>query len=485
MKLWALAAASGMLGVLVFPDFQLVWLAPLCLVPLLVALDGSQSHRQRFALGLVAGFVYWFGVCYWIQDVLAQYGGLGTAGAWAVFLLFCLAKGMHWAVFGLAAGCVIGRPWAIPAVAAIWTGIERTNGSFGFAWLCLGNAGIDMGIPMRLAPIAGVYGMSFVFAMMNAAVALVILRRRRLELAPLLALPPLFLLPAIPDTQVGKEIAVVVQPNIEEKQEWTAEGLEETIRRLGWLSLDEAATKRPLPDLILWPEVPAPFYWDRDPLLRDQAQQLARVTKSNFLFGAVARTPQGGALNSVHMLGPDGSYVDRYDKINLVPFGEFIPPFFGFVQQISDEAGTFHPGARLINLPTSAHKLGTFICYEVVFPDFIRRFTASGAEVLLNLSNDGYFGRSAARGQHLLIARMRAAENRRWLIRATNDGITATIDPTGRVTQRLKPYVQMSARTTFGYRQDLTPYVQFGDWFAWSCLVLGAGAALAGWRRAG
>ena len=121
--------------------------------------------------------------------------------------------------------------------------------------------------------------------------------------------------------------------------------------------------------------------------------------------------------------------VSRYDKVNLVPFGEFVPWPFGFANKISTEVGDFAPGQRVVVSPVGDHKIGTFICYESVFPNFVRKFAADGAEVLFNISNDGWFGKSAAREQHLSMVRMRAAENRRWILRSTNDGITATIDP--------------------------------------------------------
>jgi apolipoprotein N-acyltransferase len=186
-------------------------------------------------------------------------------------------------------------------------------------------------------------------------------------------------------------------------------------------------------------------------------------------------------MNSAVMVSPSGEMVGRYDKVNLVPFGEFIPPLFGFVNKITTEAGDFHAGERVVTFPVDGHKVGAFICYESVFAHFVRQFADQGAEVLVNLSNDGYFARSAAREQHLKIVRMRAAENRRWILRATNDGITASIDPTGRVMQRLKPYEETAARLEYSYETAKTVYTRFGDWFAWNCLL--AGLALAAWTQ--
>src|SRR5207253_9545434 len=133
------------------------------------------------------------------------------------------------------------------------------------------------------------------------------------------------------------------------------------------------------------------------------------------------------------------------------------------------EVADFVPGTRVVIFPVDGHHVGGFICYESALPSFVRQFAQSGADVLVNLSNDGYFGHSAAHNQHLAIVRMRAAENRRWIIRATNDGITAVIDPRGRVTQRLESYVQTAGIMRYGYETQVTLYTFYGDWFAWGC----------------
>jgi len=164
----------------------------------------------------------------------------------------------------------------------------------------------------------------------------------------------------------------------------------------------------------------------------------------------------------------------RYDKINLVPFGEYTPKFFGWVGRITQEISDFVPGNSIMAFPIDDHRLGTFICYEAVFPHEVRQFVKAGAQVLVNISNDGYFGHSSAREQHLEIARMRAVENRRWLLRVTNDGITAVIDPSGRVTLRLPMYQLAEARAKYQYQNDVTFYTTAGDWFAWGCLIAAA-----------
>jgi apolipoprotein N-acyltransferase len=471
-----LSLVSALLLVVIFPRFGWTWLAPIALTPILVACAREASWRLRFLYGWIAGAIFWGSICYWIQFVLEVHGGMGRWGGWGTFLLFAVLKGLHLGLFAMLAGFLMPaanrpRAWALPAVAALWTGIERTHGPLGFAWLDLGNAGIDLPLVARLAPVLGVYGLSFVFAMTGCAAALLVLRRPPRELAWLAALAGVFVFPALPSPGAPEERVLVVQPNIDTKAEWTVESFTALERRLALLS------RAPGVNLIVWPEAPAPFL-PSSPSFREFIAGVARASNANFLLSAVPRNERGEPLNSALMLDASGAIVDRYDKIKLVPFGEFVPAVFGWVNRITSEAGDFAAGNRIVVFSVNGHKTAAFICYESAFPDLVREFTRAGAGTLMNLSNDGYFGPSAAREQHLAIVRMRAAENRRWILRATNDGITAMIDPAGRVTDTLPEYRAVSATMRFAYVSGLTPYVRYGDWFAWGCLVAGvAGAA--------
>jgi apolipoprotein N-acyltransferase len=461
-----LSLASAGLFLLALPRFDIYWLAPFALTPLLFVLSKSPSALERFAYGWVAGIFFWLCLCTWIQFVLEVHGGMGALGGWGAFLLFGLCKGLHLAVFSVLAGPLLRRSYAIPAVAALWTGIERTHGTFGFAWLDLGNAGINMSVPLRLAPVIGVYGISFVFAMTATALTLVILRYSRKRLIPLLALGLLWLLPAIPEGMPVSERAVVVQPNIDPALDWDATLQQRTEEQLLALS-----NMLPAP-LVIWPELPAPLYYYEDPEFRRLAQGIAQ-RHGHFLFGTVAYAGAHQPLNTALLLGPDASVAGRYDKIDLVPFGEFVPPLFSWVNRITQEAGDFVPGHDINVLQADRQKMGVFICYESAFPDLVRQFPKHGANVLVNLSNDAYFGHSEAHEQHLVLARMRAVENRRFLIRSTNDGITAVIDPAGRIVRRLPSYQQIASRIDFGLVGESTFYSRHGDWFAWTCLVIG------------
>jgi len=469
---WLLALLTSVLLTLSFPRFDWPWLMPVALTPLLLAAAREPRPLWRLLCGWLAGAGTLFGVTDWIRFVVSFHGGLGALGGWATFILFCFAKGFYFGVFAWLAGPVLRLRWAAPAIAALWVGVDITLGSLLFQWVTLGNAASDMSIPLRLAPYTGVHGLSFVFMLMSTALALVVLRRPRWQLAWLLLLPLLILLPSLPEPEAAGAGAIALQPNIDESREWTQESLERSERELALLSMRAALNARS--DLLIWPELPAPFYYYDDPEFRQVAAGLASATRTAFLFGTVAHTSQGAPLNSALLLSPAGEPVARYDKIHLVPFGEYVPWPFGFFNKITKEVGDFAPGTSVATPPLGGHKIGTFICYESAFPTLARRFVQNGAEVLFNLSNDGYFGRSAsAREQHLLVVRMRAAENARWIVRATNDGVTASVDPAGRVIKRLPSFVETAADMPYSYRQGQTFYTRHGDWFGWSCVAVG------------
>lgn len=473
-----LALLSAALLILVFPNFDLRVFAPVALTPLLLAAARQPVWWKRFLLGEASGIFFWGGLCHWIEFVLENHGGMDAWLGWLTFALFCVLKGLHTAVFTALAGPILQRPWAIVGVAALWTGIERLHGEFGFQWVLLGNAGIDMGVPLRLAPVVGVYGVSFVFAMMAAAVAMIFLRMPRSYVYPMAALPMLYLLPEMTPPLAGQDTAVAVQGNAPQSFNWTMPKIRELISTMGSLSLQHSLDPaRPTPALLLWPESPAPMYFYTDPEFQAEAKRLARSIKTHFLFGTVAYDPKTRApLNRALLLNPYGEIVTSYDKMYLVPFGEFVPETFSWVNRITQEAGDFQPGRRVVASKVDNHTLGTVICYESAFPELVRRFPLEGAELIVNITNDGYFGRSSARGQHVLLARMRAAENRRWVLRVTNDGYTMAIDPGGRVTDTLPPYQATAGRLNFNWIPSLTPYTRNGDWFAWTALGFGIAA---------
>jgi apolipoprotein N-acyltransferase len=473
-----LAAASGVLQVLIFPRFQISWLAAVAIAPLLVGLARQPRLKTQFLMGWLAGSIVWGGTCYWVYGVMHEYADLTAPAAAAIFAGFFLVKGLHLGVFSLLAAPLLRRSGAVPSVAALWVAVEGSHQYLGFTWLHLGNAGASMSVLAPLAPFTGVYGLSFAFAMLNAGLAVVLLRRARSELLWLAVLPLLCLLPGLPNPRTGDNTARLVQPNVHpdllKQGGWTAAAATEHMRRMSALSSQKSQTFDGPPELLIWPEYPVPAYYFDSENSKLFMEQTARQSGSYFIFNTVAFEDEARRhpLNEAVTLAPSGELVSRYAKLFLVPFGEFVPwPFSLFIEKITLEAGDFVPGREVAIAAVGNHSIGTFICYESVFVGGVRQFVANGAEALVNISNDSWYGPTAARYQHLLIARMRAMENGRWLLRATNDGITSIINPAGQIVAALPSYEQAVLDGRFEYRTGLTWFTRFGEWFWYASLA--------------
>jgi apolipoprotein N-acyltransferase len=246
-------------------------------------------------------------------------------------------------------------------------------------------------------------------------------------------------------------------------------------------------------DLIVWPEAPAPFE-ESDPVLRDAMSRLARQADAAIIVGDIGIDADKSAAhgidlyNSADFIQRDGSFAGRYDKMHLVPFGEYVPykKLFFFAGNLLADVGEFDPGTRRTVFATGGHSYGTFICYESIFGDEVRHYAEMGADVLVNISNDGWYADTSAAWQHLNMVRMRAIENHRWILRATNTGVTASIDPYGRVVVAAPRHLRTSIRLGFNYEHDVTFYSAHGDLFAYLCALVtitGVGLSAVAARR--
>lgn len=475
----ALAALSGLLQVLTFPRFSIYYLAALCLTPLLLALarveDGPSPHRRRFLLGWLAGTIFWGGTCYWIYDVMHDYSGVVAPAAAAIYAAFSIAKGLHLGVFALLAGPLLRKPWAMPALAVLWVAIEGSHQYLGFTWLHLGNAAAGMTVIAPLAQFTGVYGLSFALVLLNVALALVLLRRSRLQLVWLGVFLLLPLLPDLPEDEVGSHDVRLVQPAVHPEElitgRWTTERAGEHYREMLRLS-----TAGPAPELLVWPEYSVPLYYFDSGRDRALIEMVAKTVDAPFIFNTISYIEIDGdrrPMNTAVLVSSDGELQSRYSKMFLVPFGEFVPwPFSLIIEKITLAAGDFYPGQDVVVADVDGRKIGTYICYETVFARGVREFVNQGAEVLVNISNDSWYGPTAARYQHLLIARMRAIENQRWILRATSDGVTTVINRAGQITQPLPSFEAGALNSRFDYADERTWFTRYGEWFWYLCLVL-------------
>ena len=500
-RAWLLTLLSGILQVLIFPSPALYFLCWIALVPLIVAIAQPESQQlydgrgrdltsttlaKGLLLGWVNGIIFYAGTCFWIFHTLHVYGAMSEQIAALLMVLFLLAAGMHHGIFGLLlAGAVraryLGRNRALLLARFFWVSGEILwVRIIGFPWQPLGTAQVD-NIPMsRIAAWTGVYGLSFEIALVNAAFAAGFLLprdRRRMMLATATAAAVILQLGVLVKAAPSRpaHVATLVQQNIPilNPSQWTYDYYRRTLAELATLSTAPPGTSAAHPGVIMWPESPSPFFVN-DVGFQKVISAMAERSQSYIVVGGIGTTPERRPLNSAALVAPDGAWAARYDKIHLVPFGEYVPfqSFFFFVQKITKEAGDFARGSQRTVFHVNGYKLGVFICYESVFPDEVRIFARNGAQLFANISNDEWFGRWSAPEQHLNMVRMRAIENQRWVLRATNTGITVSIDPFGRVVSRGPRDVRTTLEAPFGLESDTTFYTRHGDWFAWGCAII-------------
>ncbi len=508
-RAWLLAITSAILQIVIFPLSNLYLLSWAAVAPLLIALLRARQPAtlqlqagirllaarplQGFALGYACGILWYGGNCYWVYSTMKQYGGISAPGAAGLLLLFCLYLGLYHGLFGLLVAAVAKASERLALVLSpfLWVAVELARTRItGFPWDLLGIAQVD-NIPLaRIVRFTGVYGISFEIMVVNTAfaAAFIIQRNRRMQLL-LAATAAAFVLqigrwmpiPAFP----SERSAVLVQPNIPilAGGDWTQQYFQDTLSDLARISLTAANGDQRHPELIAWPESPAPFY-SSDPTFRAAISNVAKSAQAWMVVGSVGtqttspRAPHLEIFNSAALVSSTGEWMSRYDKVHLVPFGEYVPfkTLFGFAGGLTKEVGDFSQGVVRAPLQAGDEKLGIFICYESIFPDEVRRFAANGAQVFVNVSNDGWYGDSGAYAQHLKQARMRAIENDRWLLRDTNTGVTAAIDPYGRVVQTVPRKIRTALSASYALENTTTFYTRHGDWLAYACAIISIGA---------
>jgi apolipoprotein N-acyltransferase len=359
-----------------------------------------------------------------------------------------------------------------------------------FPWNLLGYPASANLALLQLTSITGIYGLSFVVAGFNAVLAwsdsavdpgprkrLVFLTVCVAVILAVMAAGPRFVPKA-----AGTHYARAVQVDFPEVEEYPADWFETHDKELEEIDRISLAPSGHKPDLLIWPEAPAPFSF-QDSRFARRAASLAIRFGNPYIAGVVEWKPGQDTAgrtamdpyNSALLFDAHGRRVFSYDKIHLVPFGEYepFPLIHRVVTNVSSDVGGFRKGSSYsVAWFRGGHSLGIFICYEAIYPGEVRRFAANGAQLLVNISNDGWFGRSAAPEQHLRMARVRAVENRRWLVRSTNNGYTASVDPYGRILEVIRPDIRAVADLPYDFRSDESVYTRFGDWFAWLCVAV-------------
>jgi apolipoprotein N-acyltransferase len=489
---WAFALASGILLILSFPKFGHPAIAWIALTPLLVVLTGRGSISRAFGLGLLTGAVYLGGTLYWLSAVMARYGGINTAGSVAINGLFVAYLALYPTLFAVVMRRLTTAFGATALVAApfVWTATElgRMYVFTGFPWVLLGYSQAAVLPIAQAASVFGVFGVSAIVASVSAALAGVVVTRVWKPLAAVLAGVLLIAVwghvrardAAL--TREGQPMRVgIVQPNILQEEREAAGSAPAILQRDLQMSREALANHVAL--VVLPESALSPYTFDDYPEVSRSLRQLAREAGVPILLGsdqyqwrvAGQRRDVEKSFNAAFMLRADGTTGAVYRKMHLVPWGEYVPlkEWLTFVGPLVQAIGSgFDKGDQMTLLPVGAHQVSTAICYEIIYPDLVRRFVVQGSELLTTITNDSWFGPSSAPFQHFEQASMRAIEDGRYLVRAANTGVSGIVDPYGHVLARTDIFQPAVITGEVRLLTALTTYARIGDIFAYASAVL-------------
>jgi len=484
-KFAAAVISSGLLLAAAFPGLNFYPLAWVALVPLLLVM-----RRRPFFAGFSTGMVFFAAVLYWLNIVMTTYGGLQPVFSLLAYLFLIAYLAVY---FGLATwlACRLEALLKLPylfTLPPIWVALEYLRGWLltGFPWAVIGYSQQDFSLAIQSCDVTGIYGVSLMLVVVNCAVAGVVAApKSRLAwfgVAVTLAICISHFGYGVwresqPLEQRENHLRVaLIQGNIDQAQKWAADKRELSIGRYRELSLEAMKSH---PDLLIWPEAATPFFLQDKSQLSAQVRILPKQLQTPLLVGSPSYRPVAGDryqyFNSAFLLSKHGEEVARSDKNHLVPFGEYVPlgNVLSFINKLVSGVGDFTPG-EIRPLPLDGHSIGVLICYEAIFPELARDYVRRGSDLLVNLTNDAWFGRSSAPWQLLAMTRFRAIENRIWIARVANTGVSALISPAGRVTLAGPIFVPLQLVGDVGLGAEATFYSRFGDVFAYICLAVSA-----------
>jgi apolipoprotein N-acyltransferase len=496
---YLLSLISGALLALSFPNPGISPLAWVAFVPLLMAVAGA-TPRESFKLGFAAGMAAYAGVLYWLNIVLAGYGHLH----WTVSATIYLVGVGYVALYPAAVVWLTRRAeqsgiqtiWSFPVLWVAFELIRSYVPVLGFPWASLGYSQYRTLPLIQISDLTGVYGVSFLIAFANVVFYRMWIWTRKLEEPyPVRSFTALLLLlivtlaygfGALKTVDKGTvQRVLLVQGNIAQDVKWNpafAESTVATYERLSRQGCQSSGT------LVVWPESALPFYLQGDARYAARVQSLASELKSCLVTGSPAVEREQGTtrfLNSAFMISAAGAVVGRSDKMHLVPFGEYVPlaPLLPFVNKLVAGVGDYSPGKQVVPLETPEGKVGVLICFEGIFPEVARAYVQHGAGLLVNITNDAWFGASSAPYQHLSMTVFRAVENRVPLVRAANTGISSVIDSKGHIRGMTQLFQEATLGAEVRRGEGGSFYSRYGDLFGLACLTGTVVIAYAGVRR--
>ncbi|HYV24620.1 MAG TPA: apolipoprotein N-acyltransferase, partial [Pyrinomonadaceae bacterium] len=496
----SLVAGSALLTVLAFPDFKLWFLAWISLAPLLVVVARTRSTSRALVAGWLWGVVFFYGTCWWLTYPMIHFAGISAWLAYPLFLLPVMLVALFPALFAGLLARVVHRfgDFALLLAPLIWVSMELLRyAATGQLWNALGYSQAFHPWLIQTARWGGVYATSFTLVLASSGIAMLIVRRdRRALLCSTSAILIVTFIVGIsaafsdalrfPDSANLLLQAVAVQPNVPMDGSESTSEMSALLQKHLDLSMQGLCE---VPDdvgklvLVIWPESPMNFTYSSDPKLREVigafTHTYSRRLPVYVLLNSLEPAQRGGSQNSAILVNEKGEMSARYDKIRLMPFGEYVPlpQWLPGASSVRGLVGEFKPGSSYTLMPLGALRAGVFICIEAAHPGIAREFTNRGADVLINISNDGYLGPTPVMRQHLSNAIFRAVENDRPLVRVTNTGITALIEPDGSVRDQTQGFQEAVRSWVIATPETShsTFYSRHGDALAYGCALISLG----------
>ncbi len=487
------AVFSGVLFAFAFPSYAAGWLIFIAPIPLFIILARATRARDAFLFGWLSQFTAWLIMVPWVVRVMSHYGGLPYITGVVIFITMCMVLGLYGGVFGVLVWRIRAgdhfRRWLLIPLA--WAAIEygRTYLLTGFPWNLTAAAIVDYAPLVQFDRVAGPYALGVLMWIPAATIGWLIATRPRgirvtvavtsvtilcfVWWATGLVAEKLIARPRIGPTYT----AALLQPNISQEMRWSATSLMEIFQRM--MNMTDAAIHSGA-SVIVWPESTVPLSYATTDFYRSAIESVSRQSPVDVILGSVAEDPENSStVWNAAFLVSGGKTIGHYDKMRLVPFGEYVPlrKMFFFARKLVHEVGNFEFGTKDTPL-VGLLRYGPAICYEIVFPQIPRRQVIHGADVLVTITNDAWYDGTSAPRQHLNQARLRAVETDRYLLRAATTGISAFVDPIGRVVEEIPMNRQGIIYARFQPRHTTTLYVRLGDWFAWVACAITVLAAL-------
>jgi apolipoprotein N-acyltransferase len=481
---------SGILLIAIQPPLSLSPIAFVALMPLLGSIN-KENLRFSFFSGYLTGVVSYLGLIYWVIIAMNHYGGIDIFLSALILILFVLYLSCY---TGL---CTLSCAWlekrlSIPLFVStplVWVLMEYARGStmYGFPWSFLAHSQYNFLHFIQIVSITGTYFISFLIVAINV-IFISVLRREKISLIYVSVIAALFAVTIVygfislagKSETLQKKVAII-QGNIQQDVKWDEAFKIMTIKKYTQMTQQSGKAT----DLIIWPETAMPFIFDEEMYANKYIKTLPSDMNTTILFGTISKNEYGRYRNSAYIIGKTGDTVGVYSKAHLVPFGEYTPllSYLPFLEKLTATGGDFVPGDGHRPIKTDMGNIGILICYEGAFPYITVDTVRAGAQVLVNLTNDAWYDRTSAPFQHFVFYIFRAIEADRYVLRAANTGISAIIDPKGRVDVKTPIFTEEVLKGSFAMKDTKTFYVEYGDYFILLALLVLVVAATVRWRR--